>query len=92
VLRALTKRAREAFRILATAKLEGKPTMNLKELYALALADFFASSEQELEGYIKELQDHKILRTKRRADGTDGLDLASTLNDAALRLLLSELD
>ena len=53
------------------------------------LNEYFASSEQELEKYIKEMRDHKIVRTIKRGDGTEVLALA--LQDAAVRQLLDDI-
>jgi len=89
VLKSLTKRARDAFRLLANTQLQNKPPMSLKELFSQMLNEYFASSEQELEKYIKEMRDHKIVRTIKRGDGTEVLALA--LQDAAVRQLLDDI-
>lgn len=53
------------------------------------LNEYFASSEQELEKYIKEMRDHKIVRIIKRRGGIEVLALA--LQNAAVRQILEDL-
>jgi len=64
--------------------------MSLKELFLQQMSgECFASSEEELDEYIKEMRDHKIVRIIKRRGGIEVLALA--LQNAAVRQILEDL-
>ena len=92
VLRSLTANGRDIFRLLAEHQLENQDSqgMPLDMFYAACREHFLVSSEVTLRVHLTEFTDHELVKSKRRADGRDGLIVP--LNADALRALLKEFD
>ncbi|XP_042332728.1 origin recognition complex subunit 2 isoform X2 [Sceloporus undulatus] len=78
VLHSLTPNARGIFRLLAECQLENKdnpswPGLSFQELYQHCREAFLVNSDLTLRAQLTEFRDHKIIRTKRGADGVEYL-------------------
>ncbi|XP_071604017.1 origin recognition complex subunit 2 [Heliangelus exortis] len=89
VLRSLTPNARGIFRLLAQYQLENKdnpsyPGLSFQDFYRQCREAFLVNSELTLRAQLTEFRDHKLIRTKRGADGVECLLIPvddSTLTD-----------
>ncbi|NXK12618.1 ORC2 protein, partial [Herpetotheres cachinnans] len=89
VLRSLTLNARGIFRLLAQYQLENKdnpsyPGLSFQEFYQQCREAFLVNSDLTLRAQLTEFRDHKLIRTKRGADGVEYLLIPvddSTLTD-----------
>ncbi|KAF1498396.1 Origin recognition complex subunit 2, partial [Eudyptula minor novaehollandiae] len=89
VLRSLTLNARGIFRLLAQYQLENKdnpsyPGLSFQDFYQQCREAFLVNSDLTLRAQLTEFRDHKLLRTKRGADGVEYLLIPvddSTLTD-----------
>ncbi|KFW86989.1 Origin recognition complex subunit 2, partial [Manacus vitellinus] len=89
VLRSLTPNARGIFRLLAQYQLEKKdnpsyPGLSFQDFYQQCREAFLVNSDLTLRAQLTEFRDHKLIRTKRGADGVEYLLIPvddSTLTD-----------
>ncbi|NXJ42720.1 ORC2 protein, partial [Ciconia maguari] len=89
VLRSLTLNARGIFRLLAQYQLENKdnpsyPGLSFQDFYQQCREAFLVNSDLTLRAQLTEFRDHKLIRTKRGADGVEYLSIPvddSTLTD-----------
>ncbi|NXA41047.1 ORC2 protein, partial [Eudromia elegans] len=89
VLRSLTPNARGIFRLLAQYQLENKdnpsyPGLSFQDFYQQCREAFLVNSDLTLRAQLTEFRDHKLIRTKRGADGVEYLLIPvddSTLTD-----------
>ncbi|NXG48307.1 ORC2 protein, partial [Psilopogon haemacephalus] len=89
VLRSLTLNARGIFRLLAQFQLENKdnpsyPGLSFHDFYQQCREAFLVNSDLTLRAQLTEFRDHKLIRTKRGADGVEYLLIPvddSTLTD-----------
>uniref|UniRef100_A0A8C4VAE8 Origin recognition complex subunit 2 n=1 Tax=Falco tinnunculus TaxID=100819 RepID=A0A8C4VAE8_FALTI len=89
VLRSLTLNARGIFRLLARYQLENKdntsyPGLSFQDFYQQCREAFLVNSDLTLRAQLTEFRDHKLIRTKRGADGVEYLFIPvddSTLTD-----------
>ncbi|NWX40764.1 ORC2 protein, partial [Steatornis caripensis] len=89
VLRSLTLNARGIFRLLAQYQLENKdnpsyPGLSFQDFYQQCREAFLVNSDLTLRAQLTEFKDHKLIRTKRGADGVEYLLIPvddSTLTD-----------
>ncbi|NXE91822.1 ORC2 protein, partial [Menura novaehollandiae] len=89
VLRSLTLNARGIFRLLAQHQLEKKdnpsyPGLPFQDFYQQCREAFLVNSDLTLRAQLTEFRDHKLIRTKRGADGVEYLLIPvddSTLTD-----------
>ncbi|XP_041259555.1 origin recognition complex subunit 2 isoform X3 [Onychostruthus taczanowskii] len=89
VLHSLTLNARGIFRLLAQHQLEKKdnpsyPGMSFQDFYQQCREAFLVNSDLTLRAQLTEFRDHKLIRTKRGADGVEYLLIPvddSTLTD-----------
>ncbi|XP_072197970.1 origin recognition complex subunit 2 isoform X1 [Excalfactoria chinensis] len=89
VLRSLTPNARGIFRLLAQYQLENKdnasyPGLSFQDFYQQCREAFLVNSDLTLRAQLTEFRDHKLIRTKRGADGVEYLLIPvddSTLGD-----------
>ncbi|NXI79956.1 ORC2 protein, partial [Rhipidura dahli] len=89
VLHSLTLNARGIFRLLAQHQLEKKdnpsyPGMSFQDFYQQCREAFLVNSDLTLRAQLTEFKDHKLIRTKRGADGVEYLLIPvddSTLTD-----------
>ncbi|KFV09819.1 Origin recognition complex subunit 2, partial [Tauraco erythrolophus] len=89
VLRSLTLNARGIFRLLAQDQLENKdnpsyPGLSFQDFYQQCREAFLVNSDLTLRAQLTEFRDHKLIRTKRGADGVEYLLIPiddSTLTD-----------
>ncbi|NXC42825.1 ORC2 protein, partial [Penelope pileata] len=89
VLRSLTLNARGIFRLLAKYQLENKdnpsyPGLSFQDFYQQCREAFLVNSDLTLRAQLTEFRDHKLIRTKRGADGVEYLLIPvddSTLTD-----------
>ncbi|XP_034992813.2 origin recognition complex subunit 2 isoform X1 [Zootoca vivipara] len=89
VLRSLTPNARGIFRLLAEYQLENKdntsyPGLSFQDFYQQCREAFLVNSDLTLRAQLTEFRDHKLIRTKRGADGVEYLLIpvdAGTLTD-----------
>ncbi|NXY14502.1 ORC2 protein, partial [Atrichornis clamosus] len=89
VLRSLTLNARGIFRLLAQHQLEKKdnpsyPGLSFQDFYQQCREAFLVNSDLTLRAQLTEFRDHKLIRTKRGADGVEYLLIPiddSTLTD-----------
>ncbi|KFQ13027.1 Origin recognition complex subunit 2 [Leptosomus discolor] len=89
VLRSLTLNARGIFRLLAQYQLENKdnpsyPGLSFHDFYQQCREAFLVNSDLTLRAQLTEFRDHKLIRTKRGADGVEHLLIPiddSTLTD-----------
>lgn len=89
VLRSLTLNARGIFRLLARYQLENKdnpsyPGLSFQDFYQQCREAFLVNSDLTLRAQLTEFRDHKLIRTKRGADGVEYLLIPvddSTLTD-----------
>ncbi|XP_060639315.2 origin recognition complex subunit 2 [Anolis sagrei] len=78
VLHSLTPNARGIFRLLGECQLENKdnpswPGLSFQELYQHCREAFLVNSDLSLRAQLTEFRDHKLIRTKRSADGVEYL-------------------
>uniref|UniRef100_A0A8C9L8F0 Origin recognition complex subunit 2 n=1 Tax=Pavo cristatus TaxID=9049 RepID=A0A8C9L8F0_PAVCR len=78
VLRSLTPNARGIFRLLAQYQLENKdnasyPGLSFQDFYQQCREAFLVNSDLTLRAQLTEFRDHKLIRTKRGADGVEYL-------------------
>ncbi|NWS10666.1 ORC2 protein, partial [Pachyramphus minor] len=78
VLRSLTPNARGIFRLLAQYQLEKKdnpsyPGLSFQDFYQQCREAFLVNSDLTLRAQLTEFRDHKLIRTKRGADGVEYL-------------------
>ncbi|NWH59659.1 ORC2 protein, partial [Geococcyx californianus] len=78
VLRSLTLNARGIFRLLAQYQLENKdnpsyPGLSFQDFYQRCREAFLVNSDLTLRAQLTEFRDHKLIRTKRGADGVEYL-------------------
>ncbi|NWS97154.1 ORC2 protein, partial [Mionectes macconnelli] len=78
VLRSLTPNARGIFRLLAQYQLEKKdnpsyPGLSFQDFYQQCREAFLVNSDLTLRAQLTEFKDHKLIRTKRGADGVEYL-------------------
>ncbi|NXA77359.1 ORC2 protein, partial [Thryothorus ludovicianus] len=89
VLHSLTLNARGIFRLLAKHQLEKKdnpsyPGLSFQDFYQQCREAFLVNSDLTLRAQLTEFRDHKLIRTKRGADGVEYLLIPvddSTLTD-----------
>ncbi|NXL51132.1 ORC2 protein, partial [Podilymbus podiceps] len=89
VLRSLTLNARGIFRLLAQYQLENRdnpsyPGLSFQDFYQQCREAFLVNSDLTLRAQLTEFRDHKLIRTKRGADGVEYLLIPvddSTLTD-----------
>ncbi|NXS60839.1 ORC2 protein, partial [Brachypteracias leptosomus] len=89
VLRSLTPNARGIFRLLAQYQLENKDNpsysgLSFQDFYQQCREAFLVNSDLTLRAQLTEFRDHKLIRTKRGADGVEYLLIPvddSTLTD-----------
>ncbi|XP_023786583.1 origin recognition complex subunit 2 [Cyanistes caeruleus] len=89
VLHSLTLNARGIFRLLAQRQLEKKdspsyPGLSFQDFYQQCREAFLVNSDLTLRAQLTEFRDHKLIRTKRGADGVEYLLIPvddSTLTD-----------
>ncbi|NXX59343.1 ORC2 protein, partial [Scopus umbretta] len=89
VLRSLTLNARGIFRLLAQYQLKNKdnpsyPGLSFQDFYQQCREAFLVNSDLTLRAQLTEFRDHKLIRTKRGADGVEYLLIPvddSTLTD-----------
>ncbi|NXO69430.1 ORC2 protein, partial [Phainopepla nitens] len=89
VLHSLTLNARGIFRLLAEHQLEKKdnpsyPGLSFQDFYQQCREAFLVNSDLTLRAQLTEFRDHKLIRTKRGADGVEYLLIPvddSTLTD-----------
>ncbi|NXJ50124.1 ORC2 protein, partial [Spizaetus tyrannus] len=89
VLHSLTLNARGIFRLLAQYQLENKdnpsyPGLSFQDFYQQCREAFLVNSDLTLRAQLTEFRDHKLIRTKRGADGVEYLLIPvddSTLTD-----------
>ncbi|NXX81176.1 ORC2 protein, partial [Urocolius indicus] len=89
VLRSLTFNARGIFRLLARYQLENKdnssyPGLSFQDFYQQCREAFLVNSDLTLRAQLTEFRDHKLIRTRRGADGVEYLLIPvddSTLTD-----------
>ncbi|NWW60242.1 ORC2 protein, partial [Ifrita kowaldi] len=89
VLHSLTLNARGIFRLLAQHQLEKKdnpsyPGLSFHDFYQQCREAFLVNSDLTLRAQLTEFRDHKLIRTKRGADGVEYLLIPvddSTLTD-----------
>ncbi|NXY88043.1 ORC2 protein, partial [Alcedo cyanopectus] len=89
VLCSLTLNARGIFRLLAQYQLENKdnpsyPGLSFQDFYQQCREAFLVNSDLTLRAQLTEFRDHKLIRTKRGADGVEHLLIPvddSTLTD-----------
>ncbi|NXJ10487.1 ORC2 protein, partial [Odontophorus gujanensis] len=89
VLQSLTPNARGIFRLLAQYQLENKdnpsyPGLSFQDFYQQCREAFLVNSDLTLRAQLTEFRDHKLIRTKRGADGVEYLLIPvddSTLTD-----------
>ncbi|XP_035755001.1 protein FAM126B isoform X2 [Egretta garzetta] len=89
VLRSLTPNARGIFRLLAQYQLDNKdnpsyPGLSFQDFYQQCREAFLVNSDLTLRAQLTEFRDHKLIRTKRGADGVEYLLIPvddSTLTD-----------
>ncbi|NXC77880.1 ORC2 protein, partial [Anhinga anhinga] len=89
VLCSLTLNARGIFRLLAQYQLENKdnpsyPGLSFQDFYQQCRQAFLVNSDLTLRAQLTEFRDHKLIRTKRGADGVEYLLIPvddSTLTD-----------
>ncbi|NXA26359.1 ORC2 protein, partial [Ibidorhyncha struthersii] len=89
VLRSLTLNARGIFRLLAQYQLGNKdnpsyPGLSFQDFYQQCREAFLVNSDLTLRAQLTEFRDHKLIRTKRGADGVEYLLIPvddSTLTD-----------
>ncbi|XP_008944848.1 PREDICTED: origin recognition complex subunit 2, partial [Merops nubicus] len=89
VLRSLTLNARGIFRLLAQYQLENKDNpsysgLSFQDFYQQCREAFLVNSDLTLRAQLTEFRDHKLIRTKRGADGVEYLLIPvddSTLTD-----------
>ncbi|NWH71613.1 ORC2 protein, partial [Piaya cayana] len=89
VLRSLTSNARGIFRLLAQYQLGNKdnscyPGLSFQDFYQKCREAFLVNSDLTLRAQLTEFRDHKLIRTKRGADGVEYLLIPvddSTLTD-----------
>ncbi|NWS26768.1 ORC2 protein, partial [Polioptila caerulea] len=89
VLHSLTLNARGIFRLLAQHQLEKKdnpsyPGLSFTDFYQQCREAFLVNSDLTLRAQLTEFRDHKLIRTKRGADGVEYLLIPvddSTLTD-----------
>ncbi|XP_065606433.1 origin recognition complex subunit 2-like isoform X3 [Cyrtonyx montezumae] len=89
VLHSLTPNARGIFRLLAQYQLENKdnpsyPGLSFQDFYQRCREAFLVNSDLTLRAQLTEFRDHKLIRTKRGADGVEYLLIPvddSTLTD-----------
>ncbi|NXT60621.1 ORC2 protein, partial [Chaetops frenatus] len=78
VLHSLTLNARGIFRLLAQHQLEKKdnpsyPGLSFQDFYQQCREAFLVNSDLTLRAQLTEFRDHKLIRTKRGADGVEYL-------------------
>ncbi|NWV48917.1 ORC2 protein, partial [Daphoenositta chrysoptera] len=78
VLHSLTPNARGIFRLLAQHQLEKKdnpsyPGLSFQDFYQQCREAFLVNSDLTLRAQLTEFRDHKLIRTKRGADGVEYL-------------------
>ncbi|NXN92485.1 ORC2 protein, partial [Rhinopomastus cyanomelas] len=78
VLRSLTLNARGIFKLLAQYQLENKdnpsyPGLSFQDFYQRCREAFLVNSDLTLRAQLTEFRDHKLIRTKRGADGVEYL-------------------
>ncbi|XP_061464028.1 origin recognition complex subunit 2 isoform X2 [Rhineura floridana] len=78
VLRSLTPNARGIFRLLVEYQLENKdntsfPGLSFQDFYQQCREAFLVNSDLTLRAQLTEFRDHKLIRTKRGADGVEYL-------------------
>nr|XP_056717410.1 origin recognition complex subunit 2 [Euleptes europaea] len=78
VLRSLTPNARGIFRLLVQHQLENKdnssyPGLPFQDFYQQCREAFLVNSDLTLRAQLTEFRDHKLIRTKRGADGVEYL-------------------
>ncbi|NXS26259.1 ORC2 protein, partial [Pomatostomus ruficeps] len=89
VLHSLTHNARGIFRLLAQHQLEKKdnpsyPGLSFQDFYQQCREAFLVNSDLTLRAQLTEFRDHRLIRTKRGADGVEYLLIPvddSTLTD-----------
>uniref|UniRef100_A0A8C2TTM2 Origin recognition complex subunit 2 n=1 Tax=Coturnix japonica TaxID=93934 RepID=A0A8C2TTM2_COTJA len=89
VLRSLTPNARGIFRLLAQYQLENKDNasysgLSFQDFYQQCREAFLVNSDLTLRAQLTEFRDHKLIRTKRGADGVEYLSVPvddNTLSD-----------
>ncbi|XP_026885259.2 origin recognition complex subunit 2 [Electrophorus electricus] len=89
VLRSLTPNARGIFRLLAEFQLENKDNpsytgLSFQDFYQRSREAFLVNSDITLRTQLTEFRDHKLIRTKKGADGVEYLTIpvdAGTLTD-----------
>ncbi|XP_047224434.1 origin recognition complex subunit 2 isoform X3 [Girardinichthys multiradiatus] len=89
VLRSLTPNARGIFKLLVKFKLENKDNpsytgLSFQDFYQRCREAFLVNSDLTLRTQLTEFRDHKLIRTRKGADGVDYLIVAvetSTLMD-----------
>ncbi|KFV42598.1 Origin recognition complex subunit 2, partial [Tyto alba] len=95
VLRSLTLNARGIFRLLAQHQLENKdnpsyPGLSFQDFYQQCREAFLVNSDLTLRAQLTEFRDHKLIRTKRGADGVEYLLIP--VNDSTLTDFLEKED
>jgi len=79
VLGALTPNAKSIFLVLAKYQIENTeahyPGIAFMELYSMCRKDFLVSSDLELKAQLTEFRCHKLVRSKRGADGDEYLKI-----------------
>ncbi|NWH53527.1 ORC2 protein, partial [Fregata magnificens] len=95
VLRSLTLNARGIFRLLAQYQLENKdnpsyPGLSFQDFYQQCREAFLVNSDLTLRAQLTEFRDHKLIRTKRGADGVEYLLIP--VDDSTLTSFLEKED
>ncbi|NXM24606.1 ORC2 protein, partial [Oxyruncus cristatus] len=95
VLRSLTPNARGIFRLLAQYQLEKKdnpsyPGLSFQDFYQQCREAFLVNSDLTLRAQLTEFRDHKLIRTKRGADGVEYLLIP--VDDSTLTSFLENQD
>ncbi|XP_078536313.1 origin recognition complex subunit 2 isoform X2 [Lissotriton helveticus] len=80
VLRSLTPNARGIFRLLAEYQLANKdnpsfPGLSFQDFYQQCREAFLVNSDLTLRAQLTEFRDHKLIRTKKGADGVEYLSI-----------------
>ena len=91
VMRSLNSNARGIFGLLIKEQIEGKGKagMTLATLFERCRECFLSSTQVALKGHLAELRDHKLLRERRAADGSQVLYVP--MSSEALRLVWAEI-
>ncbi|XP_037913037.1 origin recognition complex subunit 2 [Hermetia illucens] len=84
VFQSLTSNARKIFLLIAKEQLKvddtNYPGLPFKDLYWLARESFLVSSDLALRAQLTEFLDHKLIKSKRTADGTEHLRIPIACN------------